>query len=143
MLRSAQLVPLPPDCLSLPPITPLSSNIDIDVVRMAHAVGPYSRTDPKGFQLYKKQGHLTALCKNFWGQPKKLSDIEKGADIKFNYNQVEETGQRLYFFEQYGYLRDRIDAFRARDPRKEWKRCIIVTGTPGIGKAFYLPSRSD
>jgi hypothetical protein len=40
MLRSAQLV------RPSPPITPLSSNIDVDVVRIVHAVGPCSRADP-------------------------------------------------------------------------------------------------
>jgi hypothetical protein len=91
---------------------------------MAHAIGSCSRADPKtqkGFQLCEKQCDLTELCKNFWGQPKKLSDIEKGADIKFNFDQLEETDQRLYFLEQYGYLRDRIDALRACDSRKKWR----------------------
>jgi hypothetical protein len=93
--------------------------------------------------LYKKQGPLTALWKNFWGHPEKLEAIQRGEDIKFNYTPLARTGQRLYFFEQYPYLRDRIDAFRARDTTEEWKRCVIVTGTPGIGKAFYLLSPSD
>jgi hypothetical protein len=93
--------------------------------------------------LYEEEGALTALCNNFWGQPEKLVAIEKGKDIKFSYGPLERTGQRLYFFEQYPYLRDRIDVFQAHDTGKKWKKCVIVTGTPGIGKAFYLLSPSD
>jgi hypothetical protein len=88
--------------------------------------------DPKGFQLCKEEGPLTALWQYFWGQLEKLEAIERGEDIK------ESTGQRLYVFKQYVYLRDRTDAFRARDTNKQWKPCVIVTGTPGIGKGFYL-----
>jgi hypothetical protein len=94
---------------------------------------------PTGFQVYKEKDHLTALYEGFWGQPRKLEGIEKGEDIEFSYSPVESTSRRLYFFEQYAYLRERIDACRGRDPR----RPVIVTGTPGIGTAFYLLSPSD
>jgi len=93
--------------------------------------------------LYEEQDALTALWKNFWGQPGKLEAIQRGEDIKFNYQPLASTGDRLYFFKQYAYLRDRIDAFRAHDTMEKWKRCVIVTGTPGIGMAFYLLSPSD
>jgi len=130
------------DCQSLPLITPLPSNVN--VVCMAHDVGLCSctglRTSPKGFQLY--EGPLTALYKTFWSQPGNF-EVDKGGDIKFDYITLQSTCDQLYFFKQYAYLPDRIDAFRAHDTSKEWKDCVIVTGTPGIGKAFYLPSPSD
>jgi hypothetical protein len=93
--------------------------------------------------LFEKEDAITALWKNFWGQPEKLEAIHRGEDIKFNYSPLESAGQRLYFFKQYAYLRDRIDAFRADDTSEKWKRCVVVTGTPGIGKAFYLLFPSD
>ena len=111
---------------------------------MARAIGSCSRAGlkaPKGFQLY--EGDLTGLWKTFWGQPETLDGIHPGSDIEFSYGPLMDTTNRLYVFKQYAYLRDRIDAFRARETGKKRKDCVIVTGTPGIGKAFYLLSPSD
>jgi len=92
--------------------------------------------------VYNKRCDLTQLCETFWGRPEKIKALEEGENNEFNCRKLEGTGQRLHFFKQYGYLRDQIDAFRRSDTGKP-KRCVIVTGTPGIGKAFYLLSPSD
>jgi len=85
---------------------------------------------------------LTELYTTFWGQPENIEALENGQKNDFNSTKLNRTHQRLYFFKQYAYLRDRINAFRERDT-EVYKRCVIITGTPGIGKAFYLLSPSD
>ena len=115
------------------------SHIGGDVTYFSNAA---PKSNPSGFTLFTGKNALTRLCKTFWGQPEKIKDLENGQDIEFNCTTLNNTDQRLYFFNQYGYLRDRIDSFRKRDTDPE-KRCVIVTGTPGIGKAFYLLSPSD
>jgi len=94
------------------------------------------------FYGVQRENFLTGLYEHFWGRPENTKAVENGDDIEFNSDKLECTGQRLYFVEQYADLRDRINAFREHDI-EEWKRCVIVTGTPGIGKAFHLLSPSD
>jgi len=105
-------------------------------------VPPTDPETPQGFEVYKRECYLTALYEDFWGRLEKFDDTHKGTNIKFNSSKLTTTSQRLYFFEQYTYLQKRVDALRERDTGK-LKRCVIVTGTPGIGNAFYLLSPSD
>jgi len=72
-----------------------------------------------------------------------ITALEKGDKIEFSTRTLQDAGYRLHVFPQYTYLRDRIDAFRNNDTNVFQKHCVIVTGTPGIGKAFYLLSPSD
>jgi len=112
---------------------------------MADAVGSRSHADPEtpqGFEVYKGEDYLTALYEMFWGQPEKLNNIPNGTSIEFYSSKLTDTSQQLYIFEQYVYLQERIDAFRKGNTGKS-KRSVIVTGTPGIGNAFYLLSPSD
>jgi len=112
---------------------------------MADAVGSRSHADPsapQGFEAYRGEDYLTALHEKFWGHPEKLSNIPSGTSIEFYSNKLTDASQQLYVFEQYAYLQQRIDAFRRGNTGKS-KRSVIVTGTPGIGNAFYLLSPSD
>jgi len=100
---------------------------------------------PPGFMLLDYTTHpLAGLCESFWGQIEKLEDIKPGDVIEIPCEPLESAGHQLYFFEQYRYMQERIDAFRLQDdmkPERREKGCVVVTGTQGIGErhsTYYL-----
>jgi len=108
---------------------------------MTDAVGPCFHPDPpEGFKVFKHNDYLRDLYKRFWGQPEKIDAVQPRNSILFDSSMLT-MGPQLYVFDQYVYLRHRIDAVRQRNTSR--KRSVIITGTPGIGKAFYLLSPSD
>jgi hypothetical protein len=89
----------------------------------------------------KTNAPLAKLCKSFWGQEGKIEDLKSGRPMKFNCEQLDQTGYRLHFFHQYQYMQERVDTIRNKGPVKGAKDCVVVIGTPGIGKSrstYYL-----
>lgn len=85
------------------------------------------------------------LCQHIWGQMSKIQDLEEGRS-QLICDSLRRTGYQLYFFEQYRYMRERVDAYLDTGEMQEEagqleKDCIRITGTPGIGKrrsTYYL-----
>jgi len=75
----------------------------------------------------------------------KIQDLEEGRS-ELICEPLRRTGYQLCFFEQYRYMRERVDAYLGTEEMGEGLRqserdCVRITGTPGIGKmrsANYL-----
>jgi len=118
------------------------------------ATTPPVTQPPQGF-IPLEQSHrthpLASLCASFWGQTEKLDRIRPGNVIEITCEPLESTDSRFYFFEQYRYMQQRIDAVRLMDdlkPQRRERRSVVVVGTGGIGKGrstYYhyltVPSR--
>jgi len=90
---------------------------------------------PPGFSVLKNtNAPLAKLCRSFWGQEGKIEDLKSMMPNEFNCEQLDQTGYRLYFFNQYQYMQQRVDAIRNKGDTRQPRDCVVVIGTPGIGK---------
>lgn len=78
----------------------------------------------------------------------KIQGLE-GGQSELRCDTLRRTSDRFYFFKQYGYIQKRVDACLgtheaqegSSDDKLPEKECVLITGTPGIGKrrsTFYL-----
>ena len=61
--------------------------------------------------------------------------------MDFDCDQLDETGRRLHVFRQYLYMQRRVDKMRNMQGTQGPRECVVVIGTPGIGKRsspYYL-----
>ena len=103
----------------------------------------FSQLQPSDYVSHR----IAHICEKYWGRNEQLADLKPGEVIWITAQTPSRTDYRLYFFEQYRYMQERIDNLYAINTEKKFEFLernsmslvydnagAVVGGTPGIGE---------